>query len=43
MIMQGYENHRGWTMAVNRMDARFTLSVTGPEANFMIMGACTTL
>jgi hypothetical protein len=43
LIMQGYENHRGWTMAVDRMDGRFTLSATGPEVNFMIMGACTTL
>jgi hypothetical protein len=43
LIMQGYENHHGWTMAVDRMDGRFTLSSTGPEVNFMIMGACTTL
>lgn len=43
VIMQGYENHRGWTMAVDRIDGTFTLSATGPDVNFMIMGACTTL
>lgn len=42
-IMQGYENHRGWTLAVNKMDGHFTLSATGPDVNFMIMGACTRL
>jgi hypothetical protein len=42
-IMQGYENHRGWTLAVDRMDGSFTLSATGPDVNFMIMGACTQL
>mgnify|MGYP003572378821 CR=1 FL=1 len=39
-IMQGYENHRGWTLAVDKMDGSFTLSATGPDINFMIMGAC---
>jgi CobQ-like glutamine amidotransferase family enzyme len=43
LIMQGFENHRGWTIAVDRMKGLFTLSATGPEVNFMIMGACTTL
>jgi len=42
-IMQGYENHRGWTLAVDKMDGSFTLSATGPDINFMIMGACTQL
>jgi hypothetical protein len=42
-IMQGYENHRGWTLAVDKMDGSFTLSATGPDINFMIMGSCTQL
>jgi len=42
-IMQGYENHRGWTLAIDRMEGSFTLSSTGPDVNFMIMGACTQL
>ena len=43
VIMQGFENHRGWTMAVDRADGSFTLSATGRDVNFMVMGACTTL
>jgi hypothetical protein len=42
-IMQGYENHRGWTLAINKVDGSFTLSATGPDVNFMMMGACTQL
>lgn len=43
LIMQGFENHRGWTMAVDRVQGRFTLSVTGPEVDFMITGICTAI
>ena len=28
LIMQGYENHRGWTMAIDRMDGGFMVSST---------------
>lgn len=42
-IMQGYENHRGWTLAIDKNDGSFSLSATGPDLNFMIMGACTQL
>lgn len=42
-ILQGFENHRGWTVAIDKMDGTFTLSATGRDVNFMIMGACTTL
>ena len=42
-IMQGYENHRGWTLAIDKTDGSFTLSATGPDVNFMMMGACTQL
>ena len=43
IILQGFENHRGWTLAIDRSDGEMTLSSTGPEVNFMIMGNCTTL
>ena len=42
-ILQGFENHRGWTVAIDKLDGSFTLSATGPDVNFMIMGACTKL
>ncbi len=43
IILQGFENHRGWTLAIDRSDGEMTLSSTGPDVNFMIMGNCTTL
>ena len=30
VILQGFENHKGWTMGIDRMDGSFTLSATGP-------------
>ena len=42
-ILQGYENHRGWTLAIDRKDGSYTLSATGPNVNFMVMGECTQL
>ena len=43
IILQGFENDRGWTMAMDRVDSSFGLSVTGPELQFMISGTCTAL
>ena len=43
VILQGYENHRGWTLAIDRTDGSLNLSSTGPELNFMISGNCTAL
>lgn len=43
VILQGFENHRGWTMAIDRSDGSLNLSSTGPEVNFMITGNCTAI
>jgi hypothetical protein len=43
VILQGFENHRGWTMAIDRTDGSLNLSSTGPEVNFMITGNCTAI
>jgi hypothetical protein len=43
IILQGFEEHLGWTLAIGRADGSMTLSATGPEVNFMIMGNCTAL
>ena len=43
VILQGFENHRGWTMAIDRKDVSLNLSSTGPEVNFMITGNCTAI
>lgn len=41
IILQGFENHRGWTMAINRNDRELTMSSIGAEVNFIITGFCT--
>jgi hypothetical protein len=41
IILQGIEEHRGWTLAIDRNTAKMTLSSTGPDVNFMILGNCT--
>jgi hypothetical protein len=41
VILQGFENHRGWTLAIDRKDGSMTLSATGPDVNFMVAGHCT--
>ena len=43
VILQGFENHRGWTAAIDRNDGSLTLSSTGIDVDFMIMGNCTAL
>jgi hypothetical protein len=42
VVLQGFENETGWMVAIDRADADFTLSLTGTEISFMIMGTCTT-
>ena len=43
IILQGFENHRGWTLAIDRANGRMKLTSTGPDVSFMIFGACTPL
>jgi hypothetical protein len=43
VILQGVENHHGWTAAIDRQTGRMTLSSAGADVSFMIFGACTAL
>ncbi|MGD8850835.1 MAG: hypothetical protein PVI28_00270 [Gammaproteobacteria bacterium] len=43
MILQGVENHRGWTAAVDRHSGDLVVTSAGPGVSFIIYGACTTL
>ena len=43
VILQGVENHRGWTAAIDRQTGRMTLTSPGTDVSFMIFGACTAL
>lgn len=40
VILQGIENHRGWTLGIDRNDGTLTLSSTGADVNFIISGNC---
>jgi hypothetical protein len=43
MILQGVENHRGWSAAIDRQTGRISVTLAGPDVSFMIFGACTAL
>jgi len=43
LVIQGFENHHGWTMAIRRADRQMTLTSTGPDVSFIVFGACTAL
>ena len=43
VILQGFENHHGWTLAVDRRNGKMTLTSTGPDLSFMVFGACTAI
>ena len=40
-ILQGFENHNGWSVGIDRIDGSYTLSLTGADVSFTVMGACT--
>jgi hypothetical protein len=41
IILQGFENHHGWTMGIDRQHRHLTMSSTGADVNFIITGECT--
>jgi len=41
IILQGFENHRGWTLGIVRGDGAMSMSSIGADVNFMIFGNCT--
>ena len=43
LILQGIENHRGWSMAIDRQSGEMSVSSTGPDIDFIMFGACTAL
>ena len=42
ILLQGIEEHRGWSLAIDRRTAHFNLSSSGADVSFMLSGACTT-
>ena len=40
VLLQGIEDHRGWSMAIDRRTGHFNLSSSGADVSFMLSGAC---
>jgi hypothetical protein len=38
--LQGFENHRGWTIGINRDDGEMAMSSTGADVSFLVFGNC---
>lgn len=43
LVLQGIENHQGWTATIDRVSGKLAISVAGTDVSYMILGACTTL
>jgi len=43
VILQGVENNRGWSAAIDRQTGKMTVTSAGSDVSFMIFGACTAL
>lgn len=43
LILQGFENNHGWTIAIHRQTGRMNVSSVGYEVSFTIFGACKAL
>jgi hypothetical protein len=41
IILQGIENHRGWSVTIDRGDGQLTVASSGSGVSFMVFGACT--
>ena len=42
IILQGTENHRGWSATIDKANGQMTVTSSGPDVSFMVFGACTT-
>lgn len=43
LILQGSENGRGWSMAINEKSNDMTLTVADDQVGFIVFGSCTRL
>ena len=41
IILQGIENHRGWSVTIHRGNGKLTVASSGSGVSFMVFGACT--
>jgi hypothetical protein len=43
LILQGVENHRGWTATIDRQNGDLSVTLAGSDVSFIVFGACTAL
>ena len=41
IILQGIENHRGWSVTIDKANGKMTVASSGSGVSFMVFGACT--
>jgi hypothetical protein len=41
IILQGIENHRGWSVTIDKGNGELTVTSSGSGVSFMVFGACT--
>ena len=41
IILQGFENHRSWSLGIERSTGAMTMSSTGAAVSFIVFGNCT--
>ncbi|MFO6425074.1 hypothetical protein [Motilimonas sp. KMU-193] len=41
LILQGVENHKGWTLAIDRETSSLALTSSGEDLSMMMFGSCT--
>jgi hypothetical protein len=42
IILQGTENHRGWSATIDKTNGKMIVTSSGSGVSFMVFGACTT-
>jgi len=42
LVLQGTQNNKGWSMVINEIDGKMTITASDDQAGFVVFGACTT-
>jgi len=40
LVLQGTQNNKGWSMLINEVTGKMTITVTDDQVGFMVFGAC---
>ena len=42
LLLQGTQNNKGWSMVINEVTGKMTITASDDQAGFVVFGACTT-